>query len=101
MLAGLKRGDGGFGVLVPHGDDRDGIDVGIGQHVAIVAEGLFDAELLRRVAFSRSGVRVHSAASSRLGTPRMASQWISPNHPSPMTPIRSLSIARLLRNSRG
>ena len=46
VLAGFERGDGRLGVLVPHGADRDGVDVGIGQHVVIVAVELLDAELL-------------------------------------------------------
>src|ERR1700722_17110747 len=44
------------------------------------------------MALRRSGVRVQSAASSRLGIPTMASHWISPNHPSPITPLRTLSM---------
>ena len=46
MLAGLQRGDRRLGVLVPHGADRDGIDVGIGQHVVVVAVELLHPELL-------------------------------------------------------
>ena len=45
MLAGLERRDRGLGVLVPHRHDRDGVDLGIGQQVAIVAIGLGHAEL--------------------------------------------------------
>jgi hypothetical protein len=37
--------NGGGGVLVPHGDDRDGVDLGISEHVAIVGVGLAHAEL--------------------------------------------------------
>ena len=48
MLAGRERGDRGLGVLVPHGDDGDGVDVGIGQQFAVVGGGLLDAELLRQ-----------------------------------------------------
>ena len=47
MLAGFERRDCGRGVLVPHGDDRHGVDLGIGKHVAVVGIGLAHAELGR------------------------------------------------------
>ena len=50
VLAGLKRGDGGLGVLVPHGHDRHGVDIGIGEQISVVGKGLFDAELLGQFA---------------------------------------------------
>ena len=46
MLAGLERSDRRLGVLVPHGADRDRVDLRIGQHVVVVAVELLDAELL-------------------------------------------------------
>ena len=45
MLAGRERRDRGLGVLIPHRHDRDRVDLGIGQQVAIVAIGLGHAEL--------------------------------------------------------
>ena len=45
VLAGFERRDCGLGVLVPHGDDRHGVDLGIGKHVAVVGIGLAHAEL--------------------------------------------------------
>ena len=47
VLAGLERRERGLGVLIPHGHDRDGVDLGIGEQVAIVAIGLGHAELRR------------------------------------------------------
>ena len=99
MLAGFERGDRRLGVLVPHGDDRHRIDVGIGEHVAVVGDRSSSRRISRRASASRLSVRVQSAASSRFGTPMIASQWISPNHPSPMTPMRSLSMRLLPQKS--
>src|SRR5258707_266121 len=47
------------------------------------------------MAASRSWVRLQSAASSRLGTPAMVSAWISPNQPSPITPMRRWSMKNI------
>ena len=99
VLAGLQRGDRRLGVLVPHGADRDRVDVGIGEQVVVVAIESSSRRTSRPCAASRSGVRVQSAASSRLGTPTMVSQWISPNQPSPITPMRSLSMTCLPQKS--
>ena len=48
VLAGLEGGDGGLGVLVPHGADGDGIDLRIGEHVVVVAVEFFDAEFFAK-----------------------------------------------------
>ena len=95
VLAGLQRRDRRVGVLVPHGDDRDRVDVGIGEQLPVVGDRSSSRRTSRPASARRLSVRVQSAASSRLGMPMIASQWISPNQPSPMTPIRSLSTPSL------
>ena len=47
MLAGVERGDCRLRVLVPHRDDRDRVDVGIGEQLAVVAGRLRHAEFRR------------------------------------------------------
>ena len=41
MLSGGQRVDGRLGMLVPHGDNRNGINVFVGQHVTIIAKIFF------------------------------------------------------------
>src|SRR5690606_8749078 len=57
VLAGFERGDGRFSVLVPHGADGDGVDLGVGKHLVIVAIELLDAELLPEGGEALAGAR--------------------------------------------
>ena len=45
-LPACERRDRRLGVLVPHGDDRDGVDIRVGEQLAVVGIGLLHAELL-------------------------------------------------------
>src|SRR5687767_12381881 len=47
MLSGGQRLHGRLGMLVPHGDNRNGINVFVGQHDTIVREDFLHAEFLR------------------------------------------------------
>ena len=57
VLAGFERGDRRLGVLVPHGDDRDGVDLGVGEQLAVVGEGLLHAEFLGELGEPAFGAR--------------------------------------------
>ena len=68
VLAGFERGDRGLGMLVPHGDDRHRVDLGIGEQVAIVGRRFLHAELgrhslepLRRARAERGKLEIRNA----------------------------------------
>ena len=60
MLAGLERGDRRLAVLVPHGADRDRVDIRIGEQVVVVAIELLHPEL-----FAHGGEPVGRARAER------------------------------------
>ena len=45
MLSGFERGRRRLSMLVPHGDDRHRVDLGISEKLAVVGEGLLHSEL--------------------------------------------------------
>ena len=85
MLAGFERRDCRLGVLVPHGADRDRVDIGIGEHVFVVAVELLDAELIAHrgepVRRARAQRRQLEVGNTHNGLGVDFAEPAQPNHP--------------------
>ena len=89
VLAGFERRDRRLGVLVPHGDDRHRIDLGIGQHVAVVGDRSCCTPNFARQLRSAGPACACTAPRVRdWGRRRWSRSGSRRTSPSPITPMR-------------